>query len=135
MAGRLLLGRVLLLASAAALLPFMAGTATVTLALLTVSSGLPAAAALFVVSAFCLSGILPTTLALAGSALPERTGTLFRLIFSLSVIGGMLVPWLGGHLAAALGLRAIPILAAGVYVAVTLLALLARRLNRTSGGT
>jgi fucose permease len=111
----------------------MAAGSAVSLALVTFSSGLAATAAFFIVTGFCLSGIFPTTLALAGSALPERTGALFGLIFSLSVIGGMLVPWLAGHLAGAYGVRAISSLGMSVYVAVTLLALLAQRLTRDEG--
>jgi fucose permease len=133
MTGRVLLGRVLLRVSAWALLPVMAGGAAVAMALLTLSTGLPTTGTLFVLSAFCLSGIVPTTLGVAGTALPSRTGTLFGLLFALSVLGAMAVPWVGGHLAAVHGLRAIPALAGGAYFAVMLLALRARRLGRSSG--
>jgi fucose permease len=130
MAGRLLLGRVLLRVSAAGLMPAMGAGAALAMVPLVFPTSLPTTATLFVASAFCLSGIVPTTLAVAGTALPARTGTLFGLLFAVSVVGSMTVPWVGGQVAAAHGLRAIPALAAVGYFAVGLLALSAKRLAR-----
>lgn len=60
--------------------------------------------------------------------MPERTGTVFGLLFSLSVNGAMIVPWIGGHLAAVLGVGVVPVMGAIGLAIVTVLALGARRL-------
>jgi fucose permease len=135
MTGRLLLGRVLLRIPGAALMPAMGAGAAAAVALVPPAPGFWAKSALFVLSAFCLSGVVPTTLGVAGTALPARTGTLFGLLFALSVVGSMAVPWVGGQAAAAHGLGVIPVLGAGGYVAVMLLALWAHRLVRAGRGS
>jgi fucose permease len=129
-AARLLLGRVLLQVSALALVPLMAGCAAVALALATLAPGFAAASALLLVAAFALSGVTPTILGVAGAALPARTGTVFGLLFSLSVTGAMTVPWAAGHLAEAFGVRIVLVLGASGFAVVTLLALRARHLSR-----
>ena len=127
MMARLLLGRLLLRVPALRILPFMAGGAAVTLALVPLAPGLLTAAPLFIATAFLYSGVVPTVLGVAGSAQPERTGTVFGLIFSTSVMGAMFVPWAGGHLATVLGVGVIPIMGAICMATVAALALVARR--------
>jgi len=129
-AARLLLGRVLLHVSALALVPLMAGSAAVAVALATLAPGFAQASALMLVAAFALSGVTPTILGVAGAALPARTGTVFGLLFSLSVTGAMTVPWAAGHLAEAFGVRIVLVLGASGFAVVTLLALRARHLSR-----
>ena len=129
-AARLLLGRVLLRVSALALVPLMAGSAAVAVALATLAPGFAGASALILVAAFALSGVTPTILGVAGAALPARTGTVFGLLFSLSVTGAMTVPWAAGHLAEAFGVRIVLVLGASGFAVVTLLALRARHLSR-----
>lgn len=129
-AARLLLGRVLLHVSALALVPLMAGSAAVAVALATLAPGFAGASALMLVAAFALSGVTPTILGVAGAALPARTGTVFGLLFSLSVTGAMTVPWAAGHLAEAFGVRIVLVLGASGFAVVTLLALRARHLSR-----
>jgi FHS family glucose/mannose:H+ symporter-like MFS transporter len=41
--------------------------------------------------------IFPTTLAIAGDRYRERAGTVFGLLFSIALLGGMLFPWTVGH--------------------------------------
>ena len=118
---------VLLRVPALRILPFMAGGAAVTLALVPLAPGLLTAAPLFIATAFLYSGVVPTVLGVAGSAQPERTGTVFGLIFSTSVMGAMFVPWAGGHLATVLGVGVIPIMGAICMATVAALALVARR--------
>ena len=127
---RVALGRVLLHVSALALVPLMAGCATVALALATVAPGVAAASVLLLVAAFALSGVTPTVLGVAGAALPARTGTVFGLLFSLSVTGAMTLPWAAGHLAEAFGVRIVLVLGTSAFSVVTLLALRARHLGR-----
>ncbi len=128
---RALLGRVLLHVSALALVPLMAGSAAAALALATLAPGFAAASTLLLVAAFALAGITPTILGVAGAALPARTGTVFGLLFSLSVTGAMTVPWAAGHLAEAFGVRIVLVLGASGFAVVTLLALRARHLGQT----
>ncbi len=50
--------------------------------------------------------IFPTTLAIAGDRYQERAGTVFGLLFSIALLGGMLFPWSAGEVAQHLGVRA-----------------------------
>jgi len=127
---RLALARLLVQVSALTLVPFMGGGAALALALAAFAPGFPSTAALFLLAALALGGVTPTILGVAGAALPARSGAVFGLLFSASLIGAMTIPWLAGHLAAAAGLRVMPLLAAACFVAVMLLALRARRLSR-----
>jgi MFS transporter, FHS family, glucose/mannose:H+ symporter len=49
--------------------------------------------------------VFPTTLAIAGDRYPERSGTVFGLLFSVALIGGMLLPWAVGQVAQRLTVR------------------------------
>lgn len=127
---RALLGRLLVHVPALTLVPFMGAGASVALALAAFAPGFLWAAGLFLLAALALGGVTPTILGVAGAAVPARTGAVFGLLFSASLMGAMTVPWLTGHLAAAAGLRVMPLLGAACLVAVTLLALRARRQSR-----
>ena len=50
--------------------------------------------------------IFPTTLAIAGDLHSERAGTVFGLLFSIALIGGMTFPWAVGQLSQAISVRA-----------------------------
>jgi len=52
------------------------------------------------------AAIFPTTLAIAGEAFSDLTGTAFSVIFMIALAGGMTAPWLAGKVANASGLRA-----------------------------
>jgi fucose permease len=132
MVARTLLGRVLIRIPGVRLVPLMAALAAAMLALAAVASGFPAAAVSLLVAAFALAGIFPTVLGLAGAQLPERSGTVFGVLFTLALTGGMTVPWVAGHVAAAAGVRAVPLLGAGGFVAVALLALRVGWLSRAA---
>ena len=49
--------------------------------------------------------IFPTTLAIAGDRYPQGAGTVFGLLFSIALIGGMTFPWAVGQLSQQLGVR------------------------------
>jgi fucose permease len=129
MVARALLGRVLVRVPGARLVPLMAGLAAAALVVAAVAPTFPGAAAAFLVAAFALAGIFPTILGVAGARFPTRTGTVFGVLFTLALTGGMTVPWIAGHVAAASGVRAVLFLGAAGFVAVTLLALRAGRLR------
>jgi MFS transporter, FHS family, glucose/mannose:H+ symporter len=50
--------------------------------------------------------IFPTTLAIAGDRNPERAGTVFGLLFSVALIGGMTFPWAVGQISQGISVRA-----------------------------
>ncbi len=64
--------------------------------------------------------IFPTTLAIAGDRYSKRAGTVFGLLFSIALIGGMMLPWAVGHVSQNAGVHAgmiVPSLAAvGIVV-------------------
>jgi FHS family glucose/mannose:H+ symporter-like MFS transporter len=130
-AARALIGRVLMRVPALSLVPPMAAGAAVALVLATFAPGFSSAAVLLLLAAFALAGIVPTILGVAGAAVPKRTGAVFGLLFSPAVIGAMALPWLGGHLAAAFGVRVVLVLSAAGFAMVVGLALWAQRLSRT----
>jgi MFS transporter, FHS family, glucose/mannose:H+ symporter len=49
--------------------------------------------------------VFPTTLAIAGDRYPKQAGTVFGLLFSVALIGGMLLPWTVGQVSQALGVH------------------------------
>jgi fucose permease len=49
--------------------------------------------------------VFPTTLAIAGDRFPKQAGTVFGLLFSIALIGGMLLPWTVGQVSQGLGVR------------------------------
>jgi fucose permease len=87
----------LVLASAAA-------SAVIT-ALLVTASGPPLGVAMVVALGAALAGIFPAVLGVAGSRFPAHSGTVFGLMFTMALTGGMTLPWLTGQAAAAWGLR------------------------------
>lgn len=50
--------------------------------------------------------IFPTTLAIAGDRYSRRAGTVFGLLFSIALIGGMMFPWAVGQVSQRIGVRA-----------------------------
>jgi len=74
-------------------------------------------------TSLALSGVYPTTLALAGDRYRQRAGTVFGTLFSIGGIGGMVMPPILGRVSEAAGLRVgmgVPVAGAA---AVTVLAL------------
>jgi fucose permease len=49
--------------------------------------------------------VFPTTLAIAGDRYSKRAGTVFGLLFSIALMGGMLMPWSVGQVSQRLSLR------------------------------
>lgn len=55
---------------------------------------------------FSYGPIFPTTLAIAGDRYAQRAGTVFGLLFSIALIGGMTFPWAVGQVSQQIGVRA-----------------------------
>ncbi len=73
------------------------------------------------VTGVALAGIFPTVLGMAGAAYRDHSGTVFGILFTVALSGGMMMPWVAGHLAEAVGLRAVFVLAAANFVAIAAL--------------
>lgn len=81
----------------------VASAAAVGLLLATANPAL--ATAMTVAVGAALAGIFPTVLGIAGARYPTHSGTVFGLLFTMALAGGMTLPWVTGQLAAARGLR------------------------------
>jgi MFS transporter, FHS family, glucose/mannose:H+ symporter len=74
--------------------------------------------------------IFPTTLAIAGDRYSQRAGTVFGLLFSIALIGGMMFPWAVGQISQRVSVRAgmiVPGLGAVGIVALSLAAFFGER--------
>jgi fucose permease len=79
-----------------------------------------------VVTGVALAGVFPSVLGIAGGAFREHSGTVFGILFTVALSGGMTMPWAAGHLAAASGLRSVFVLVAVNFAAIAILARVAR---------
>lgn len=75
-----------------------------------------------------LAGIFPTALGLVGARYPAYTGTVFGLLLTAALSGGMLLPWLTGQVGETQGLRPAIGLVAAQFVVIAALAVRARRI-------
>jgi FHS family glucose/mannose:H+ symporter-like MFS transporter len=75
------------------------------------------------------AAIFPTTLAIAGEAFPELTGTAFSVIFMIALAGGMTAPWLAGKVAGSSGLRSALVIPVVGCAMIILLQLVIRRIR------
>jgi len=73
--------------------------------LLVTASQRSLAIAMAVILGATLAGIYPAVLGLAGSRYPAHSGTVFGVLFTMALTGGMTLPWVTGQAAAVWGLR------------------------------
>lgn len=127
MAARLVLSRVLLRASPAAVV--LGGALLAAAGALAVAAAQDAAIgmAAMLLTGFALAGIFPSVLGMTSARFSEHSGTVFGILFTIALCGGMTIPWLAGNLAEAAGLRWVFGLASVNFVAVAVLSLVARR--------
>lgn len=83
-----------------------------------------------VFTGLALAGIFPTVLGLAAARFQEHSGTVFGILFTIALSGGMTIPWLAGHLADAAGLRWVFVLVAANFAGVALLSVAARKVGQ-----
>ena len=82
--------------------------------------------------------IFPTTLAIAGDRHTNRAGTVFGLLFSIALIGGMLFPWAVGQVSQAVSVRSgmiVPGLGAVGIVALSIVVALGERKSKALSST
>lgn len=108
--GALMLGRILAsrLVGRIGKLQLVAGSAMVSLAGCTIL--LTSQRLALLITGTALIGlsygpVFPTTLAIAGDRYSKRAGTVFGLLFSIALIGGMLLPWAVGQVSQQLTIR------------------------------
>jgi fucose permease len=77
--------------------------------------------------------IFPTTLAIVGDRYRERAGTVFGLLFSIALVGGMLFPWAVGHISQHFSVHAGMMVPAAGALAITLLSGFVILRNRHAG--
>jgi fucose permease len=131
MAARIVLSRVALATSGSRLLVACA-IASAAGALLLATSRHPVVAVLAVVWIGAgLAGIFPTALGIVGARYPAFTGTVFGLLLTAALTGGMLLPWLTGQIGEAHGLRPALVMVAAQFLVIAALAALARRIPPT----
>jgi len=127
MAARMVLSRLLLHVSAPSVVlgsALLSGVGVLIIGL----ADTPAVAAFGVVlTGLALGGIFPTVLGLAGARFPEHSGTVFGILFTIALSGGMLMPWISGHLAEAAGLQRVFALAAVNFAIIAAMSVAVRR--------
>jgi fucose permease len=89
------------------------------------SAGIAVAGAM--VTAVALAGVFPSPLGVTGAHFGEHSGTVFGILFTVALCGGMTIPWIAGQLADAAGLRWVFALAAANSVVVAVAMGVARR--------
>jgi fucose permease len=127
MAARVFFSRYLLRADAYRVVLWSAALSAAAAAGVALVPGFAAATLIAAALGAAMSAIFPTILGIAGARFQERSGTVFGILFTVALSGGMSVPWIAGHLAEACGLRAAFWLAAGGCACTWALTALARR--------
>ena len=127
MLGRGALSQVLLRANPWVVVRWGSAVAALGALVVAASPTAPVAVAGAILTSLALAGIFPSVLGLTGARFPDHSGTVFGILFTVALCGGMTIPWLAGHLAEAAGLRAVFVLAAANFGAVGALGALARR--------
>ena len=83
-----------------------------------------------VLTGFSLSGIYPTVLGIAGTHYQSHSGTVFGILFTIALVGGMTMPWVAGQLAGETSIRSVFVLVAGAFTAIAVLGRTVRFLAR-----
>ena len=115
-----------------------AGLALAATALVVAAPTGPLAALGVVLTGFGFAAIFPTTLATAGEAFSDLTGTAFSVIFMIALTGGMTAPWLTGRVADVSGLRnglLIPVVSCVMIILIQLLIMRVIKKRKGTGST
>ncbi len=102
-------------------------------ALITASAIEPALAALgIVIMGTSLAGVFPAVLGIAGARFATHSGTVFGILFTVALAGGMSLPWTAGQIGDAAGLRWVFLLVAFSYAVILTLTRAAARIDAGS---
>jgi fucose permease len=105
MLSRALSSRILLSVPGHRIVILSAAVAALASGLLAGARGASMAVAAVVTLGFGLAGIFPTTLGLAGGTFEKHSGTVFGILFTIALAGGMTLPWAVGQIANGYGMR------------------------------
>lgn len=131
MAGRGLAGMLLRIFSNGQVLVVSAFCSLAGLTVLLAATSVPVLAACAAFLGLVFASIFPAVLGMAGDRYKQSIGSVFALMFSVAVFGGMSFPWAVGHVGEAFGLRAgllVPI--AGMALECALIVMILRRDGR-----
>jgi len=115
MLGRLAGARILSILSKPRLILIAAIGSVLGSAMIVTSRSIPLVAAGAILSGLSFATIYPTILAIAADRYQRSAGTIFGFLFAVGLIGGMLFPWLIGHVSQTYSVRAgmaIPVIGA-----------------------
>lgn len=107
--------------------------AAVSLLGLRAASGSPGLALGAALLGFGVSGIYPTVLGIAGAAWPQESGTVFGILFTFGLAGGMSFPWAVGQAGSAAGLGTALLIPAAAFTVIALLAAAASKMRAAAG--
>jgi fucose permease len=127
MLARAVLSRALLRVSAPRVVVWSALAGAIGAIVTALAPGPGTAVAGALLTATALAGIFPSALGAVGARFEEHSGTVFGILFTAALCGGMTIPWVAGHLADAAGLRWVFVLAAANSVVVAAAMITARR--------
>ncbi len=130
MVARIVLSRVLLRANPHRVVLCCAAGACVGALVTAAASGPVVASAGIILCGLSLAGVYPTVLGIAGAAFREHSGTVFGILFTVALAGGMVLPWAAGQLAEAAGLRWVFALVAAAFAAILVLSRAMARASR-----
>jgi fucose permease len=134
MLGRFVLSRVLPQTSPGTVVVRGAAVAAIGTALVPFAFTPAFAVAAVLLSALALAGIFPSVLGLVGSRYHERSGTVFGILFTVALTGGMTIPWLAGQVADTSGIRWVFAMASAGFVVIALLGAAGRRAIGSGAG-
>ena len=130
MLARVLLGRLLLKVPGHHVILACAAIAAAGALLASTTSSIATATPAVLLMGFGVAGIFPAALGLAGTHFKEQSGTVFGILFTMALAGGMTLPWSVGHLAAQSGTRVALQVAAAAFVAIFAIELASARLRQ-----
>jgi len=106
MLARILSSRILLFVSGELLIVAGAAGTAVGALVLMMSHTLAVACLAVLIVGLSSAAIFPTTLGLAAARFEKHSGSVFGILISVALLGGMSLPWVVGQLASAFSLRA-----------------------------
>ncbi|MFB3904348.1 MAG: sugar MFS transporter [Acidobacteriota bacterium] len=109
------------------LVQFCAGAAAVWLSVLVLFPHPVVSLVAAVLAGLCISPIYPCVLGFAAGRFPGLSGTVFGALFTIALVGGMLLPWLAGFLVGRHGIQAGLATAAAGFVMVLLFQTIIKR--------
>jgi MFS transporter, FHS family, glucose/mannose:H+ symporter len=129
MAARILLSRLLLRVSSHGVVIGGAVAAAIGTLITGTAQNAATATAGAVLTGAALAGIYPSVLGIAGTRFREHSGTVFGILFTIALAGGMTMPWLAGQLAESAGMRWVFALVGVNFSAIAVLAAAVKQLH------